>query len=181
MTISMSSLSTLGVLFLPTLALADGGYPSSVFIFEYADGTVREQRMGVYEASMTPRAGESDVLTFDTQVLILSELLEEVVVVNPGQSVSIGFQFNPLDTLGVPFDELIGHELIFNVIAPRLDFQYNIPFQITEDFAGLMAITASHTVPEDLEAGPFGVAVRNGIEGYVSINANDRAIRLVRE
>ncbi|MEO0420870.1 MAG: hypothetical protein AAF184_00930 [Pseudomonadota bacterium] len=179
----MKTLPALSLLLFSSLALAAGESTGPVFVLEFTDGTVLERPLNQSRHPVAERIDEGEpVLTFDTEIIVLSDSgRRDLVVVRRGQRVGIGIEFNPLDTLGVPFEELIGRELLLKVIAPRLGFQYDIPFLITEDFSGLMSIRASYTVPEDAEVGSFGIAARNGIEGYVSLNARAREIRFVVE
>lgn len=149
----------------------------------YADGHIEE--VSVAESRRSDLEAPTDigdaVLTFDTSVIVRSENLRELAAVHAGQRVAIGIEFNALQTLEVPFEELIGRELLLRVVAPRIGFEYDIPFSIGPDNGALTGISAIFTVPDTAQAGAFGIAGRCGIEGYTAVDASARGARFVRE
>jgi len=155
----MTDLRRYSIVFLTigiTLSLATGALAGEAFL-RYDNGTVVETWSEIKDDVETPSADAAPIVTLDVWEEIKdADTREPVSEVYPGQEVVLYCYFNRLDSLEVPFDQLIGREITaYYILFGALKYKYNWSLTIDPDHGGLVGMGVYYTVPNDAPAGKF--------------------------
>lgn len=148
----------------------------------YADGSTAQRDVAITpltQRDLGPVIGGATRgadITLNTSVLMTDPAnnFEEIVSAAPGQEVSFTTRFNRLDSLEVPFPDLVGRLLITGIFAPTLGVQSIIQIPIEADDGNIVGIGVGATIPVDAALGPFPLVGLNRITGFAT--AEDTAI-----
>ena len=116
----------------------------------YSDGSVQE--VAATQPSDSQLYSWEDVqagVTLDAYVFIEDRTTNEVVNwVYPGQEVMLWIFFNPLGSLGIPFENLIGRSLVpINLLRGSLTHHNFTVHEIEPDEGGVVGIGIGYDVP----------------------------------
>ena len=106
-------------------------------------------------------------------------MFDNINVANPGQEVNFSTFFNRLDTLEVPFPDLVGRILITGIFVPTLGIQSIIQTTIESDDGNLIGIGINSTIPIDAPLGPFPLVGLNRITGFSTTEDTAITARLI--
>jgi len=172
----MTDLRRYAIVFLTigiTLSWTTGALAVKSFL-RYDDGTVVEKWSEIKDDVETPSADKGKIVTLDVQEEIWdSNTMEPISEVYPGQEIILWCFFNRLDSLEVPFDQLIGRDITaYFTLLGALNYKYNWALTIEEDHWSLGGMGVGYyTVPNDAQAGRFLYFTRAKISGLWARNA----------
>ena len=176
----MKYLRKLGLLLLVmgVVLLWSFGATTGKVMLRYADGKTVAISATIRPNADIPIADKGPVLTMDVYGWIELESTGPVRVIHPGQRVTVWCSFNPLNTLEVPFEQLVGHNMYISTkLTGAVTFSNLIgPLQIIS--GGVWSgFGGSFDVPSNAPPGQFIQTARVAIEGFscqksISMNRN---------
>ncbi len=172
-------------IFLAVLILGWGGTSQAAeLLMRDADGRLwaREATpVTAAEARAAASEGVALVVTLDTW-FAMEDLLSgnQVTTVSPGQDLILWTYFNRLDSLEVPFTDLIGRDMYagFKLIG-TLNLTTWFRITISDQDGGLVGLGTGYAVPVDAAEGFFGAGGGNLISGLEAVNNKDGMIGAV--
>lgn len=168
------------------LAVGSSAWADTIILY-YADGSTAERPLNHSTQSMPDLAsalggasrGGADI-TLNTSVEMRDTVMfDNINVANPGQEVNFSTFFNRLDTLEVPFPDLVGRILITGIFVPTLGIQSIIQTTIESDDGNLIGIGINSTIPIDAPLGPFPLVGLNRITGFSTTEDTVITARLI--
>ena len=156
-------------------------WTTSIFAEEYYlfydDGTIEE--VGVTsQVGVETSASEDTTVTLDVNATITDSITHDrVFAVHPGQKVYLECFFNRLGNLGVPFDQLVGHEMSLSYrLSGKLKYRWRTKFTIASGSAGLIGVGKMYEVPTDVQPGEFFFTTSAKISDFQVYNNRDRGV-----
>lgn len=151
----------------------------------YADGSVAEREVQtsgpVHDAMIMDFALQhrgAQQVTMDVSVAMYSTMtFQEIFFAVPGQTINVSTRFNGLDTLEVPFEQLIGRTLITLVTSPQLGYSQLITFPLEAGDGGIIGVGGSYMIPVANPTGPFLIFGLTRISGLDVVNDRGTNVR----
>ncbi|MEM9384492.1 MAG: hypothetical protein AAGA68_05480 [Pseudomonadota bacterium] len=168
------------------LALSAPSFAQTI-ILHFADGSEATRAPALADIDLADLPASAHTLSgadlvLDTQVLMRDgQTLEEIVSAPPGAEVNFATRFNRLDSLEVPFDDLVGRVFVTAVIAPTLGVQVVIPIVIEADDGAIVGISVNASIPAEASPGPFPLIGLNRVVGFTSAEDTAVLVRFVDE
>jgi hypothetical protein len=181
----MADLRRYAIVFLTigiALSWTTGALAGKVFL-RYDNGTVVEKWSEIKDDVETPSADAASIITLDVWEEIKdADTRDPVSEVYPGQEVILYCYFNRLDSLEVPFKQLIGREITaYYILFGALKYKYNWSLTIEHDHGGLVGMGVYYTVPNDVPTGKFLYFTLATISGLKANNNRDWGIYSIVE
>ena len=176
----LTKLISIGILvwILSTPAIAQENW---IFVKYYSDGSVEEYTIdersfeGAIDFNVFTIAKDNLTATLDAYISIDNDN-EEIRKVSPGQTVYLNIFFNSLDSVGVPFEQLVGKQIFFlQKLIGGLSYKDIDNWGIIEEGdEGWCGVGMSYTVPEGTEEGMFIYIGGMKIEHITCVENRDR-------
>jgi hypothetical protein len=162
------------------LLWSTGALAAKCFL-RYDDGTVVETWAAIKDGAEPSSSDRGRVVTLDVwQEIEDLATWEPVSEVYPGQDLILWCYFNALGELAVPFDQLVGRDMLFSyILIGALDLRDSRTLRIEAGDEGWFGTGIPYTVPTDAPAGKFLYFTRAEISGLWARNSWDWGIYTV--
>ena len=104
----------------------------------------------------------------------------EILAAAPGQTVNLSTLFNALGSLEVPFQALIGRQVLVSFYAPGIGLSTNFTVTIEAGDENVIGYGINYTIPLNAPTGPFRTYGLDRIGGVQNVNNSANFARLVR-